>query len=70
MTDFLIDGADKREGLPDAEGFDIGGECPNCKKVGNFHCSYGLAGGGFGPYVICLECDRVVAKTQVDESDC
>jgi hypothetical protein len=52
---------EKREGIPDI------GEEKSCGAIGcpypNFELGFGLAGGGFGPYLYCGECQQVVAKT-------
>ncbi len=36
--------------------------CPACGDDGQLHASHGLAGGGNGPYVICLRCRHVLIK--------
>jgi hypothetical protein len=35
-------------------------KCPKC--AGQLFASYGLAGGGAGPYVLCLGCGGIVLK--------
>ncbi len=37
-----------------------GCKCPKCGD--QLHVHYGLAGGGSGPYVICLGCGDIVLK--------
>jgi hypothetical protein len=56
-----IDSSDKNRNIPE-----LGEE----KHCGNLACpfpfftdGFGLAGGGFGPYLYCGECQQVVAKT-------
>lgn len=35
-------------------------KCPKC--AGQLHASYGLAGGGAGPYIVCLGCGEIILK--------
>lgn len=36
-------------------------KCPEC-GAGQLFASYGVAGGGIGPYVLCLACGEIVLK--------
>lgn len=57
-----IDQAQKREDLPE---YEQGGACPRCG--GATEDGFGLAGGGFGIYSFCPDCQAVVGKTEVEE---
>lgn len=41
--------------------------CPRCGQHDQAEEGFGLAGGGFGPYLWCDRCGGVVAKTDDDE---
>jgi uncharacterized protein (UPF0212 family) len=57
-----IDGSDKRKDIPDITGQT---HCPACNS--ELQSGFGLAGGGYGVYMYCEKCERVVEKTFVDE---
>lgn len=40
-------------------------ECPECKVQAE--SGFGLAGGGYGVYMYCPQCYKILSKTQVDE---
>ena len=40
--------------------------CPICGGA-NLTFGYGFAGGGLGPYTICLDCDCIVAKHRTEQ---
>lgn len=44
-----------------------GDRCPNCG--GACEQGFGLAGGGFGPYLYCDNCGRVVAKYDIPDDE-
>ena len=46
-------------------------KCPKCSAT-NLHASHGLAGGGIGPYIVCLACGVIVLKGFEDggEGEC
>lgn len=58
MADMYIDMSEKREGLPE---FDENLLCPDCNALTTE--GFGLAGGGYGVYTVCIECGNVVSKT-------
>lgn len=66
MTDILIDLSEKRDGLPE---FDESVPCKHCGPGHKVVASFGLAGGGFGPYTVCESCSTVITKSVVDDSD-
>jgi len=57
-----IDSANKRKDLPECGDHD---HCPTCG--GELEQGFGLAGGGFGVYTYCTECERVTSKTEIEE---
>lgn len=42
--------------------------CPVCG--GELTFCYGFAGGGLGPYTMCLDCDRIITKERKDPGEC
>lgn len=44
-------------------------ECPVCSST-DLSFGYGFAGGGFGPYTVCLDCGQLICKTQSDPGQC
>lgn len=56
-----VDSGEKRADIPEFQD----GPCPFCG--GEQATSYGLAGGGFGVYTYCGECQRVTSKSIEDE---
>ena len=38
--------------------------CPDCKVEAE--CGFGLAGGGFGAYMYCPNCSKILSKTQLE----
>ena len=42
--------------------------CPNCG--GEMTFGYGFAGGGLGPYTICLDCGGIITKHRTDPGEC
>ncbi len=43
-------------------------KCPRCGSR-HLHASHGLAGGGVGPYIVCLGCGEIVLKGIEDGGD-
>lgn len=62
--EIIICGTAPREGMPDAN--TPPERCPEC-GCAEFGHGFGLAGGGYGPYLACERCSYVVAKTQIDD---
>lgn len=41
---------------------------PDCTHPQKYQeCGFGLAGGGYGPYMYCSQCGRVYNKTQIED---
>jgi len=55
----LIDSMDKEPNLPE---FGVVQECPIDARH-TVHEGFGFAGGGYGSYLYCDECCKVIAKT-------
>lgn len=60
-----IDAAEKHPVLPDCGATE--GMCPTCGQP--LQTGFGLAGGGYGVYEYCAndDCNKVVAKTPVED---
>lgn len=54
-----VDSGEVRDGIVPIGTYEC---CPHCG--GEFTYSFGLAGGGFGPYNYCSTCERVIEKDQ------
>ena len=39
--------------------------CPVCKT--ELEAGFGLAGGGYGVYMYCPKCEKIITKTQVED---
>lgn len=48
---------------------EVAGRCPICGSTERTF-GHGFAGGGLGPYEICLGCDAMIFKERRDECDC
>ncbi len=66
ITGMMVDGAEIRPGLPLVK--DAPEACPECGCT-ELEPGFGLAGGGFGSYLMCSECSTVVAKTPAQDGD-
>lgn len=42
--------------------------CPVCG--GELTFGFGFAGGGFGHYSLCLDCNRIITKHRTDSGEC
>lgn len=57
-----IDSSEIRKDLP---GFDANGRCAVCG--GETDTGLGLAGGGYGAYTYCIECNAILEKTETED---
>lgn len=56
-----IDGAQQDPGLPDT----CPAVCPTCGT--DAEMGFGLAGGGYGAYSYCPNCEKMLGKVQVED---
>jgi hypothetical protein len=61
----MIDSSKKRDGLPE---YDLALRCQKHPGLFSTH-GFGLAGGGYGPYTMCVKCGAVLSKTCLPDDE-